>query len=125
MKTEKTKIEFDFEGDHYILEYTARSLKKLERSGVKISKLDEMIFSAPEILFKGAFFANHPNVADKTVTKIYNALKRSNEGAEVELDEDGREVDALANCLAEMLKEAVDELTGRGEQGNISWKITK
>lgn len=125
MKTEKTKIEFDFDGEHYKLEYTARSLKRLERNGVKISKLDDMVFSAPEILFRGAFYANHPNVTDRTVTKIYNALKRSSENEEVEYDEDGNEVDALTNCLAEMLKEAVDELTGRGEQGNISWKITK
>lgn len=126
MRTEKTRIEFDFEGTHYCLEYTARSLKKLESAGVKISKLDDMIFTAPEIIFRGAFYANHPKVEERTVKKIYQALKRTSDGAEPEYDEEtGKEIDALSDALAAMLTEAVEELTGRGEQGNLTWKITR
>lgn len=124
-KSERTKIEFDYNGKHYRLMYTANSLKKLEQKhGVKFSRLDEMIFSAPEVLFRGAFYANHPAEKENTIHEIYLALKRSAEDAEPEYDDDGNEIDALTNTLAQMLSEAVDEITGRGKQGNVSWKVT-
>lgn len=121
-KSEKTRIEFDFKGEHYILEYTANSLKKMERAGVKLSKLDEMVFSAQEIIFRGAFYANHPTTPERTIHEIYMALKRTEEDSETTYDEDGREVDELTEVLVEMLQEATDEITGRG--GNVSWKVT-
>ena len=68
-KSEKTKIVFDYNGKHYTLEYTANSLKKLERQGVNFSKLDDMIFTAPETLFRGAFIANHPAEDRATINK--------------------------------------------------------
>ena len=124
MKSEKTKIEFDYGNKHYILEYTANSLKKLEQRGVKFSKLDEMIFSAQEVLFRGAFLANHPTESESTIREIYKSLKRTAEDAEPEYDEDGHEVDLLSQTLAQMITEAVDELTGRGNKGNVNWKVT-
>ncbi len=124
-KSDRTKIEFDYDNKHYCLMYTANSLKKLEqRHGIKFAKLDEMIFSAPEVLFRGAFYANHPTESDSKVHEIYTSLKRSAEDSEKEFDEDGREVDQLTQTLASMLSEAVDELMGRGEKGNVSWKVT-
>lgn len=122
-KSQKTRIEFEYGGKHYTLEYTANSLKKLERMGVKFSKLDEMVFSAPEVLFRGAFLARHPSETEAKIHEIYQALKRTAEDEEVEYDDEGNEVDALQNALAEMLAEAVEELSGRG--GNASWKVTK
>ena len=123
-KSEKTKIEFDYGNKHYVLEYTANSLKKLEQRGVKFSKLDEMIFSAQEVLFRGAFLANHPNESESTIREIYKSLKRTAEDVPPEYDEDGKEIDLLAQTLAEMITEAVDELTGRGNKGNVVWKVT-
>jgi len=123
MNSEKTRIEFDYGNTHYVLEYTAASLKKMERKGVKFAKLDEMIFSAPETIFRGAFEANYPNIDEKLVKRIYKDLKRTADDMEPEYDEDGNEVDALSYTLGKMLKEAVDELSGRS--GNVSWKVTK
>ena len=125
MNSEKTKIEFDYGGTHYVLEYTAASLKKMERDGVKFAKLDEMIFGAPETIFRGAFYANHPSAYDdrKLVKRIFKELKRSADNMEPEYDEDGKESDALSDMLGQMLKEAVDELSGRS--GNVPWKVTK
>lgn len=124
MNSKRSCIEFDWQGRHYKLEFTAQSLKKMERSGVKFAKLDEMIFSATETIFWGAFLANHPTITRKETNEIYRALKRTAEDGEVKYDEDGREVDALQEALATMLTEAVDELSGRGKEGNVSWKIT-
>ena len=119
----KTKIEFDYNGKHYVLEYTAASLKKMERSGVKFSKLDEMVFSAPEILFRGAFYANHPTESPVTIHEIYKALKRTADDEEPKYDEDGNEVDALIVALGSMIEEAVNEWNGRS--GNSGWKVTR
>lgn len=119
----KTKIEFDYNGKHYVLEYTAASLKKMERSGVKFSKLDDMVFSAPEILFRGAFYANHPTESPVTIHEIYKALKRTADDEEPKYDEDGNEVDALIVALGSMIEEAVNEWNGRS--GNSGWKVTR
>lgn len=124
MKSERTKIEFDYNGKHYCLMYTANSLKKLERAGVKFNKLEDMVFSAPEVLFRGAFYANHPTESEKTIHEIYQALIRTAENKEAEYDDDGHEVDLLAQTLGDMLAEAVDEFTGRGEKGNVTWRVT-
>lgn len=126
-KSEKTRIEFDYgiPTKHYRLEYTANSLKKLERAGVKFSKLDEMIFTAPEVIFRGAFYANHPAEKEQTIHDIYKSLKRTADDMPKDVDEDGREVDALMQTLSDMITECVEELTGRGEQGNVGWKVTK
>lgn len=119
----KTRIEFDYNGKHYVLEYTAASLKKMERSGVKFSKLDEMVFSAPEILFRGAFYANHPSESPVTIHEIFNALKRTADDQEPRYDEDGNEVDELVAALGSMLEEAINEWNGRS--GNSGWKVTR
>jgi len=122
-KSNKTRIEFDYEGKHYVLEYTAASLKKMERNGVKFSKLDDMIFTAPEVLFEGAFYANHPNTDKKKIREIYRSLKRTADDEEPEYDEDGKEIDSLASVLGAMIQEAVEEWSNR--QGNSSWKVTR
>lgn len=122
--SKRSSIEFDYGGRHYKLEYTANTLKKMERAGIKFAKLDERVLSAVEDLFWGAFLANHPSITRKETNEIYRALKRTAEDSEVEYDEDGEEVDALQEALSVMLSEAVDELSGRGKEGNVSWKMT-
>lgn len=122
-KNEKTRIQFDYGGEHFNLEYTANSLKKLEKNGVNFAKLDEMVFSAPEVLFRGAFYANHPTVPVSKIHEIYLALKRTTDDSDPQYDDDGNEVDELSTALAEMLREAVEEITGRG--GNVNWKIVR
>ena len=122
-KSEKTRIEFDYDGRHYKLEYTANSLKKLEQSGVSFKKLEDMIFTAPEVLFRGAFYANHPAESEKKIREMYKALRRTMDDEEAERDDDGEETDLLIDTLAEMIKEAVEEISGRG--GNVAWKVTR
>lgn len=122
-KSEKTRIEFDYDGKHYKLEYTANSLKKLEQSGVSFKKLEDMIFTAPEVLFRGAFYANHPAESEKKIREMYKALRRKMEDEEDERDDDGEDTDRLIDTLAEMIKEAVEEISGRG--GNVAWKVTR
>ena len=122
-RSEKTRIEFDFEGTHYKLEMTAASLKKAERAGINLSDLSNMPFTAPETVFWIACLANHPTMSRKNASKIFKVLKRTADNQKAEYDEDGEEEDALSEILLTMLDEAAEELNNR--QGNVSWSVTK
>lgn len=121
MKNERTKIEFDYNGKHYVLEYTADSLKRMERAGFDFSSIDKNIVTSTEDAFYGAFLAHHPNTPAKERKAIYQALSRHGENDESEETNDG-----IAEALAQMLAEAFEEIASRGKSsGNVSWKITK
>lgn len=111
MKNTKTRIGFDIDGVRYTLEYTADSLKQMERNGVNFSKLEERVLTATEELFCGAFIANHRYVPMKKRQEIYKMLCESSS--------DGKE--ALSDVIGNMLTEALDELTNRG--GNVAWEV--
>jgi hypothetical protein len=107
----KTKLELTYKGVDYCLEFTAETIKELERTGkVKFGKLDDQALTVTEELFYGTFDANHKDVKRKLRQEIYHEL--------AEQDEDGEE---LAKVLAEMVDEAIDSLK---PSGNVSWKKT-
>lgn len=111
MKDTKTKITIpDFEGHKYVLEFTASSLKKMEKQGFKFGKMDEIALTAVEELFYGAFLANHQYTPLSTRKRIFEALK----------DESGNG-DKLSEVLSNMLAEAIEELNSH--QGNVEWSV--
>lgn len=112
MKTEKSKMEFDWEGKHYILEYTADSIKKMEARGFNIAKIDERLLSLAETLFCGAFIANHDEVKEIKRREIFKELSA--------LNEDGISIE---DGIAEMFKEAVEEM--QSHRGNVKWRMTR
>lgn len=117
----KSKITFDYEQMHYTLEFTAASLKKAEKMKLlQFGKIEETVLNAPEDMFKAAFLANHPTVSDAEKHKIFLALTRRADGEEDNGDDD---TDGLVDALVDMINEAVDEITGRGKQGNVKWKV--
>ena len=122
-KNEKTRIEFDYKNKHYVLEYTAASIKKMEAEGFSLTKLGERVITDTELLFYGAFLENHQGITRKQVREIYQELCKTAEDEEPVLDDDGNEVDGLTTILGEMLNEAVEEMMNRG--GNVSWKVTR
>ena len=110
MKDTKTRITFEYEGTPYTLEFTASSLKKMEQSGFKFGKIDEIILTAPEELFCGAFLANHPFVPKRKRIEIYNELTAE--------DENGN---SLNDMIGDMLAEAINEMNTH--QGNVKWTV--
>ena len=52
--------------------------------------------------------------------EIYRALAQTEDGAEIEYDENGEPVDALMTAVAAEYEEAIKSLK-RG-QGNVAWK---
>ena len=112
-KIAKTKIEFEYEGVDYTLEFTAASLKEMEERGFDFAHMDTKALTAAEELFCGAFIANHRTTPRATREKIYHEFAESAE------DEDIK----IADVLGQMLTEALEELTQH--KGNIKWKVAK
>lgn len=111
-KDSKTTIEFEYEGKTYKLEFTASSIKKMERQGFKFGKMDEIALTAVEELFSGAFIANHENVTRRKRREIFEALCEPSESG-----------DAIGEVLGDMLSEAIEELNTH--QGNVKWSVLK
>lgn len=107
-----TKIEFEYKGKQYTLQFTADSLKKMESQGVDFTSFGTKILTAGETLFVGSFIANHPETPKSLAKEIYQEIKGEAEGGE-----------ALDDVLFEMFNEAVSEITQR--RGNLGWKVTK
>lgn len=120
---DKTRIEFDYEGTHYILEYTAASIKRMEADGIKFGNIGDSIFTNMEKLFFHAFLEHHPTISRKKAKEIYKVLSLYAEDEEPEYDDDGNAIDGLSTIIGKMLNEAMEEMTQRG--GNVSWKVTR
>ena len=54
-------INFTYEGKDYTLEYTRRSIEKMEQRGFKLSEVTDKPVSTLPLLFAGAFLAHHPS----------------------------------------------------------------
>lgn len=100
---------FEYEGKEYELKFTAMSLRKLERKGVNIMKMEDNLLSAPTEMFCMAFEANHPDVPMEKREELFDLMCGS------------IEEDKLVDTLMEMLGEAVQSITN--PKGKIMWKI--
>lgn len=108
----KTKIEFTRDGKDYTLEFTADSLKKMEKRGFSFGKIEDRILGAMDDLFCGLFIENHDDVPHKERIEIFRELEESTDGG---LD--------IEDAMTEMLNEALDEL--KQHKGNIAWRVRK
>ena len=107
----KTKIQFSFEDKDYTREFTADSIKKMERGGFDFAGMDKKLFTLGEDLFYGALIANHPNTPMETAKRIYDDL--ATESGE----------DALVTVLGEMIGEAIESI--QNKKGNVQWKVVR
>lgn len=112
-------ITFTADGKDYRLEVTAFTLKQMEKNGVNFAQLGEKLLGA-ETLWKGLFIAHHSTVPDAKRMEIYRALAQTEDGADVEYDENGEPIDALMSAVAAEYEDAIKALK-RG-QGNVTWK---
>ena len=114
MKTQKTKIEFEWDGKNYVLEYTADSLRKMEARGFDIAEIDKKLLTLGETLFCGAFIANHDDVKERIRKEIYK---------EISAVSDDEEAKSIEDAIIGMFQEALDELTSH--RGNLKWRMAK
>ena len=118
------RIEFDYEGKHYVLEYTPASIKKMESQlGVSFTNFSEKVFTNSEKLFEGAFFEHHPTTSRKKIAEIRKALQLTAEGEDPDENDDGEIISSLNRILIEMIGKAMEEINNVG--GNVSWTVTR
>ena len=107
----KTKIEFTRENKDYTLEFTADSLKKMEKRGVNFSTIQDNVVNAPTELFSGLFIEHHDDVPEDLRVEIFHELTEVEDG------------EALETVMVDMLGEAIEEL--RQHKGNVKWRVRK
>jgi len=102
------KINFEYEGEKYVLEFTRRSIETMERQGFIASEITEKPMTTLPNLFAGAFIAHHKGTKRKLIDEIYRKLINKDE---------------LLQTLAEMYNEPIEALMGEPDEdeGNITW----
>lgn len=105
------KIEIEYNGKTYCLEYTPETIKRLEANGFKINEIGDMPATRLEQLWAGAFLAHHRKaVGDGIPEKLFNQMKRREE---------------LLKKLTEMYYNALDYLLpDEDDEGNVEWTAT-
>ncbi len=104
------KLEFNYQGKDYTLEYTRESVKQMEREGfVANDIIAKPMLTLPK-LFAGAFKAHHKyDVKQKQIDEMFDLFKNK---------------DALIEKLAEMYHEPFEALMDdSSDEGNaIAWE---
>lgn len=107
-KARKT-ITFTVDGVDYTLEYTPRSLRKMEQEGFDFTNMEHMVLNVPYELFRGAFIARHNYVPKEERDRLYELLVNEND-----------EGQSLLECLSDMLKDEIEYITSK-PKGNVTW----
>lgn len=105
------KIEFERNGQKYVLEYTRESVALMEKQGFAVSELTTRPMLMLPLAFQGLFYKNHRNVNKTFVDEVYDNFTNK---------------EKLLEAIAEMLDECYSSLTEgnkEDDKGNIDWKI--
>ena len=106
-----TKIEFDKDTEHYVLEYSRESIALMEKQGFSIDQLTEKPMLMLPLAFQGLFYKNHRRVNKKFVDEVFDNFSNK---------------EKLLETIATMLDECYSSLTenkSEDDKGNIEWKI--
>lgn len=104
------KIEFNYNGKDYTLEYNRKSVAFIEEQGFQISELAKKPMLMLPLAFEGLFFKNHKYTKKAEIEEIYDKFN---------------DKDKLISTIADMLNETYSTLHEDSEdnQGNIEWKV--
>lgn len=102
------QIIFNYEGKDYTLEFTRRTVKRMEDEGFVASDIDTRPMTLLPALFAGAFKAHHPFVKPDVIDKIFAVMPNKDE---------------LIGKLAEMYNEPIMSLMDEPEDsaGKVDW----
>ena len=73
------KVEFDYEDEHYILEFSRRTVSALENNGFILQDALKKPATMFPQLFSGAFAMHHPRLKEEKINEIYKALTEKDE----------------------------------------------
>lgn len=102
------QLTFEFSGTKYTLEYTRKSVQKMEANGFNIGDFEAKPLTVLPQLFEGAFYAHHPFTKKATIEDIYSHMPGKAD---------------LVSKLAEMYAEPIAALMADPEDaaGNVTW----
>lgn len=103
------KLNFEYKGKEYTLEYTRESVKQMQREGFVSQDIINKPMIALPMLFAGAFKAHHRyDVKQKDIDEIFAQFKNK---------------EALVEKLAEMYSEPMETMLDDPTEGNaIAWE---
>ena len=102
------QLQFTYKDKEYTLEYTRRSVERMERNGFNATEMCDKPMTTLPALFAGAFIANHPWVKQELINEIYSKMTNRQE---------------LIGKLSEMYNEPIEALLDDPEEneGNLNW----
>ena len=102
------QLKFTYQDREYCLEYTRKSVERMEKGGFKASDIEDKPMTTLPALFAGAFLANHPYIKQNVVDEIFSLMTNKGE---------------LIGKLAEMYNEPIMTLIDEPEsnEGNVNW----
>ena len=107
------KIEINYNGVDYTLEYNRGAIQYMEKSGLNISELETKPMTMIDILWRGAFWKNHRREKPEIIEEIYDGIKNKSD---------------LNGALSEMFVETYSALIGDSDEEdnskNIEWKMS-
>ena len=68
------QITFSYDGTEYTLEYTRKSVEKMERDGFDVTEFHRKPITYLPQLFEGAFYAHHRFMKKDKIQEIFRAL---------------------------------------------------
>lgn len=102
-------LTIEHEGKEYTLEFTRRSVERMEKEGFVASDIISKPVSTLPVLFEGAFYAHHRHIADDVREAIFKKIPNKSD---------------FLTKLAEMYNEPIDALLAEpdeGDEGNVTW----
>jgi len=106
------KLEFDYDGTHYTLEYNREAIKYMESQGFVLSQFQDKFNTMLDIAFVAAFLKNHKRVNGKLVEEIYSHIHDK-----VALSQ------SLIEMYAETYNSMLDDTDATDDTKNIEWKM--
>ena len=105
------RIRFTYDGVDYTLEFTRKSVERMENAGFVITEVFEKPMTLLPTLFAGAFLAHHRSTKREVIDKIYETMPNKQE---------------LITKLAEMYNEPIAALLDEpeDEEGNVKWEAS-
>lgn len=73
------RIEFDYEGRHWIMEFNARTVKEVQSSGFKAEEISDKSLIMLPLLFRGAFLMHHRGTKTDVLDKIMQNMGNKEE----------------------------------------------
>lgn len=106
------KIEFNYDGKDYVLEYNRKAVEIMENNGLKIKEIEDKPLSTINILWAGAFLKNHKNEKADTIQKIYESIPNK-----MELNA------ALVEMFSETYLMEIGDSDNVDETKKVKWKL--